>query len=373
MPPAQRHPTMVDVAERAGVSPSTVSRTLRGLSTVSPQVRVRVEQAARELNFAVSRQAASLATGKTGVVAVLTPVLNSWFMGSALDSLAPILRAAGMDLIIYVTPDMTERVDFFERLPARRNADALLVFSFDLTEEEGARLDDLEIPVIYVSQHAEGRASVYVDDAAGGRAGTQYLLNLGHRRIAFVKTVGPTGFTFSSNERLTGYRQALTEADIPLDDDLVVTASSLGDERRVVEAVGQLLSQRQPPTAIFAEQDQAAVSVLWTLRKSGIDVPGRMSVLGFDDHEIARWSDLSTIAQSPAEIGRVAGELARSLVNDSDADQGQHIVLPTRLIPRATTAPLPREETSSPYEQTLSRGGADASDATSPCHADDGS
>ncbi|SCK13363.1 transcriptional regulator, LacI family [Streptomyces sp. WMMB 322] len=354
---------MVDVAERAGVSPSTVSRTLRGLSTVSPEVRVRVEQAARELNFAVSRQAASLATGKTGVVAVLTPVLNSWFMGSALDSLAPILRAAGMDLLIYVTPDMAERADFFERLPARRNADALLVFSFDLTEEEAARLDDLEIPVIYVSQHAEGRASVYIDDVAGGRRGTQYLLNLGHRRIAFVKTVGPSGFSFSSNERLTGYRQALTEAGIPPDDDLVVTASSFGDKRRVVEAVGQLLSLRQPPTAIFAEQDQAAVSVLWTLRKSGIDVPERMSVLGFDDHEVARWSDLSTIAQSPSDIGRVAGELARSLVNDPDADRGQHIVLPTRLILRASTAPLAHEETPSP------QCGADSPDADSP-HAE---
>ncbi|MFG2832999.1 LacI family DNA-binding transcriptional regulator [Streptomyces sp. NPDC048434] len=340
MPPAQRHPTMADVAERAGVSTSTVSRTLRGLSTVSPQVRARVEQAARELNFAVSRQAASLVTGKTGVVAVLTPTLTSWFIGSAVSTLGPRLRAAGMDLLVYVTSEMSERADFFERLPARRNADALLVFCFDLTEEETARLDDLQMPVIYVSQHAEGSPSVYVDDVAGARRGTQHLLNLGHRRIAFVQSVGASGFAFSSNERLIGYQQALTEAGVPLDDDLVV-AAPVADKRSIVEAVGELLSLRDAPTAIFAEQDELAASVIWTLRKARIDVPERMSVLGFDDHPIAEWSDLTTIAQSPEDIGRAAGELARSLLNDPDADPARHIVLPTQLIPRGSTVPLP--------------------------------
>ncbi|MEU7489129.1 LacI family DNA-binding transcriptional regulator [Streptomyces sp. NPDC042319] len=339
MPPAQRHhPTLADVAQRAGVSASTVSRTMRGMSTVSPDVRARVEQAARELHFVVSRQASSLVTGRTGVVAVLAPTLNSWFIGSALSSLGPVLRAAGLELLVYVIPDLAERTDFFDRLPARRNADALLVFSFDLSEEESARLDDLGMPVVYLSQHAEGRPSVYVDDVAGARAGTRHLLGLGHRRIAFVQTTGASGFSFSSHERLLGYRQALTEAGMAPDGELVV-ATPPGDKRRTAEAVGTLLSLREPPTAIFAEQDEVAVSVLWTLRKAHIDVPGRMSVLGFDDHQMAEWSDLTTVAQSPGDIGRAAGELARDLINDPEADRTRHLVLPTRLIPRATTAP----------------------------------
>ncbi|MGW3356746.1 LacI family DNA-binding transcriptional regulator [Streptomyces bungoensis] len=345
MSPAQRHPTMADVAERAGVSPSTVSRTLRGLPTVSPEVRTRVEQAARELNFAVSRQAASLVTGRTGVVAVLVPTLNSWFMGSALSSLGPMLRAAGRELNVYVIPDMAERTAFFEQLPARRNADALLVFGFDLTEEETARLDDLGMPVIYVSQHAEGRPSVYVDDAAGALMATRHLLNLGHRRIAFAPTVGASGFSFSSRERLLGYQQALTEAGIPLDDELVVTMA-IDDKRGLVAGVGRLLSLREPPTALFAEQDELAVAVVHTLRRARIEVPERMSVIGFDDHQVAEWFDLSTVAQSPSDMGRVAGELALRLIDDSEADHSRHVVLPVELIPRATTAPLaalPRE------------------------------
>lgn len=334
---------MADVAERAGVSTSTVSRTLRGMSTVSPEVRARVEQAARELNFAVSRQAASLVTGRTGNVAVMVPTLTSWFMGSALSSLGPLLRAAGMEMNIYVIPDMAERTAFFERLPARRNADALLVFCFDLTETETARLDDLGMPVIYVSQHVDGRPSVYVDDVAGARKATQHLLNLGHRRIAFAHTVGARGFSFSSQERLLGYRQALTEAGIPLDDDLVVGAPPQ-DKRGAMEAVGQLLGLHEPPTAIFAEQDELAVSLIGVLRRTRIDVPERMSVLGFDDQPLAEWCDLSTVAQSPSDIGREAGELALALINDSDdsdTDHVRHVLLPTHLIPRETTAPPP--------------------------------
>ncbi|MFJ8076413.1 LacI family DNA-binding transcriptional regulator [Streptomyces sp. NPDC096176] len=342
MPADHRHPTMADVAERAGVSTSTVSRTLRGFATVSPEVRARVEKAARELNFAVSRQAASLVTGRTGVVAVLAPTLNSWFIGSALSALAPVLRAAGMELNVYLTPDMAERDAFFDRLPARRNADALLVFSFDLTDKESARLDDLQMPVVYVSQHVDGRPSVYVDDIAAARAGTRHLLNLGHRRIAFVQSVGASGFIFSSHERLLGYQEALTEAGVPPDDDLVVEAT-VGDKRSTAEAVGRLLSLREPPTAVFAEQDELAISVAWTLRNSHVDVPRRMSVLGFDDHQLAEWSDLSTIAQSPSDLGREAGLLTLALINDGEADMERHIVLPTLLIPRASTAP-PRSD-----------------------------
>lgn len=345
---------MADVAERAGVSASTVSRTLRGMTSVAPDVRARVEQAARELNFAVSRHAASLVTGKTGVVAVLVPTLDSWFMGKALSGLGPLLRASNLELTVYIVPDLAERGSFFERLPARRNADALLVFCFDLTDEETRRLDHLGMPVIYVSQHVEGRPSVYVDDVAGACQATRHLLNLGHRRIAFAHTVNARGFSFSSRERLLGYRQALSEAGIPFDGDLVVTTPPL-DKRGTIAAIGRLLGLREPPTAIFAEQDELAASIIWTLRHAQIEVPERISVLGFDDQQMADWIDLSTVAQPPMDMGRIAGELALKLINDPDADRTQHIILPTALIPRATTAPPPGPKREQDHRQEIRR------------------
>jgi DNA-binding LacI/PurR family transcriptional regulator len=332
---------MADVAERAGVSVSTVSRTLRGLSTVSPEARLRVEEAARELSFVISRQASGLVTGKTGAVAVLVPTLRSWFIGSALSGLGAALRGTGLDLLVYSVDDLADRAAFFDRLPARRNADALLVVSFDLTDQESARLDGLGMPVVYVSQRADGRASVYVDDVAGARHGVRHLVNLGHRRIAYVHAArGPHGFSFSSHRRFLGYREALAEVGTEVDQQLVVAVTEYG-RRGAEEAVGALLGLREPPTAVFAEIDQVAIEVMGVLRGAGLDVPGRMSVLGFDDHEMAEWMQLTTVAQPAEEIGRTAGELARALIDAPDADPARHVVLPTRLIPRASTAPLP--------------------------------
>nr|WP_306970650.1 substrate-binding domain-containing protein [Streptomyces afghaniensis] len=103
-----------------------------------------------------------------------------------------------------------------------------------------------------------------------------------------------------------------------------------------------LLSLREPPTAVFAEQDEVAVALIWNLRKTRIAVPERISVLGFDDQPLADWFDLSTVAQSPSDMGREAGELALKLIDDSGADHDRHVVLPTYVIPRATTAPVAR-------------------------------
>jgi DNA-binding LacI/PurR family transcriptional regulator len=337
----QRQATMEDVARRAGVSVSTVSRALRGLTTVSPEARLRVERAAQELAFTVSRSASSLVTGKTRRVAVLTPALATapWFLGTVLTGMAKVLREAELDLLVYVVTDRQERAEFFDRLPAKRNADALLPVSFDLTEEEHQRLDDLGMPVVFVSRHVPGRAGVYIDDVAAARQGTRHLLNLGHRRIAHLQSVCAESFHWSAHDRVLGYRQALEEAGLRYDESLVLRVEA--GPRALREAVGSLLSRPRMPTAVFAETDAMAMEVLSVLRSCGIDVPGRMSVLGFDDHPLAENLGLSTVAQSALEHGRTAAELVRSILTDPDADPGSQILLPTQLVPRATTAPPP--------------------------------
>ena len=358
MSEARPQATMADVARVAGVSVSTVSRALRGLASVSPQARSRVEHAARELSFAVSRSASSLVTGRTGRVAVLTPGVEAWFLGAAVSGVASVLRESELDLLVYCVTDMRERTEFFRRLPARRNADALLVVSFALTPEERDRLDALGMPVVYVSQHAPDRASVYVDDIAGARNGTRHLLNLGHRRIAFLQSQDDTAFAWSSRDRLVGYRRALEEAGSPYEESMVVRGHG---RRGIREAVGHLLSLPQPPTAIFAEDDQMAVEALAVLRRCGVHVPRQMSVLGFDDQNLAETLGLTTIAQPAEEIGRAAAQLATSIISDPECDPADHVVLPTRLIPRGTTAPppAPRADHPSPTAQDPYVGSAD--------------
>ncbi|AXG83025.1 LacI family transcriptional regulator [Streptomyces paludis] len=330
---------MADVAERAGVSVSTVSRTLRGLPSVSADTRDRVERAAHELSFAISRSASSLVTGRTGRIAVLGPRLESWFLGAVLAGVHTVLRETGYDLLVYSVTDLAERRAFFDRLPARRNADALLVTSFDLTPEEHAGLDALGMPVVLVSQYAPDRPSVYVDDAAGARQGVRHLVNLGHRRIAFVQPRDDTGFSWSSRARLTGYRQALEAAGIPYDDALVRRPAQ-HVRRELSGTIGAFMSLPEPPTAIFADSDEVAVQLISALRAAHLDVPGDMSVMGFDDHQLAEWLDLSTVAQPAREIGGAAARLACAIIESATGDERtRHVEFPTSVVARGSTAP----------------------------------
>ena len=331
---------MADVARRAGVSPSTVSRTLRGLSTVSAETRARVEEAADALSFAISRSASSLVTGRTGRVAVLLADMESWFLGTTLAGMAPALREAGLDLLVYSVADADERAEFFERLPARRNADALLVVSFSLSPAERERLDGLGMPLVFISQHRPGRPSVYVDDEEAALRGTRHLLNLGHRRIAYLQTTDDTGFAWSSRDRLKGHLRALSQAGLERDDTLVREVVDW-EGQGMAAAVGRLLSLEQPPTAVFAETDDMAFRLLTALRAANVPVPQRLSVLGFDDHAMAAPWDLSTLAQPVRELGRAAAELAHSVIEDPEEHGERHVVLPVELVPRGSTAPPP--------------------------------
>ena len=231
---------MEDVARLAGVSVSTVSRALRGSDLVSPETTARVRAAADELSFAISRAASSLATGKLNRVAVLVSgSLGTWFNGTLLDSVYATLHQAGQELLIYRTLDSAERDEFFATLPARRNADALIVASLELTAAQRSRLRELGMPLVYVNQRVRGAAAVSIDDAAGAAGATRHLLSLGHRRIAFVGWAHAAGTHPSSSDRLSGYRQVMTEAGIAASAQRVITASERDEGR-----VGRLRTRR---------------------------------------------------------------------------------------------------------------------------------
>ena len=332
-----RTSSMEDVAARAGVSVSTVSRALRGSPLVSDQTRQRVQAAAADLSFAVSRAASSLASGRVGRIAVLVGgALGSWFNGTMLDGMYAELRAADQDLLVYRITDLAERAAFFERLPADRNADALIVASFALTAAEHERLNALSMPIVYLNQGRPGAPSVSIDDVAGARAGTRYLLRLGHRRVAFVRGTPARGFAWSATERVNGFNAEMAAAGTGCDAQVIpVDNDPDGDA-----VVGQLLSAPDLPTAIFAESDGIALTLLPALRRVGLRVPEDISVLGFDGQEMAARFGLSTIAQPVAEMGARAADLAITLAAGTAPEQAQ-IQVQTVLVPRLTTAPPP--------------------------------
>jgi LacI family repressor for deo operon, udp, cdd, tsx, nupC, and nupG len=335
----QQHPatTMADVAHAVGVSSGTVSRALRGLPGVSDALRRRILRAAENLDYVVSPAASGLVTGRTGSVAVLVPFIARWFHAQALAAVHEVLRGAGFEIVLYHVEGTAERREFFETLPVRRRADGLVVIALSLTEREARRLDGLGMPVVGAGTRLPGDLpEAGIDDAEGAAKAVHHLANLGHERIGMIRTTDDEGVHQGvSRRRLAGFRSAMGERGLEVAPGAVVSAPWGADGG--ARAMGELLSLREPPTAVFAEADDVAVGALRTLRRSGVDVPAGMSVVGFDDSPVAELLDLTTVGQSVREQGLVAGRLLLDAVQRGRPG-GSRVRLETRLVTRGTTS-----------------------------------
>ena len=189
------------------------------------------------------------------------------------------------------------------------------------------------MPLVFVNQRLAGSVSISVDDAAGAEVATQHLVNLGHRRIAFVGYAHDPATRPSSANRLVGYRRVMAAAKVPARDQPVV---STGRQSDGADVVSQLLGRANRPTALVVESDDLAMRVLAALWRVGLRTPQDLSVVGFDDHAMAETFGLTTIAQPVAELGRQAAELALDLAA-GDAPRRRVITLPTNLVLRTTT------------------------------------
>ena len=331
---------IADVAARAGVSPATVSRSLRGLSKVSPDTRQRVLDAARDLSYVTSLQVTELTPGPRHAIAVIVPFITRWFFSTVTAGAVDFMRDRGYDVVLCHLGSAEVRDRFFERMPLARRVDGILTLSMPLTEEHTLALRALDIPLVSVGSTVPGSPSVGIDEAGAARAAVNHLLHLRHEKIGLIAgEADDPRFDFgSSAERRRGYQQALSAAGVAVDESLMASGPHGIDGG--ASAMAQLLTQPVVPTAVFAEYDELALGALWALRRAGLRVPGDMSVVGVDDHEMAAMLDLTTVAQSAGQQGQVA---ARLLLETLEAETGtalaQHVTLPTRLVLRGTTAP----------------------------------
>jgi LacI family transcriptional regulator, repressor for deo operon, udp, cdd, tsx, nupC, and nupG len=327
--------TLADIARAAGVSLTTASRALNNAYGIAPTTRQRVLEVAERLSYVASPEASRLAGGLTGRVAVVIPHLSRWFFGSMLDALDTVLRDANLDVLLYRVGDLGDRREFFERLPARRKVDAVIVVGFPVEEAERQRLELMGVQIVAAGGQTAAYPFVCIDDRRAARQAMDHLLTLGHRRIAMIEAIDPDQPVVPSG-RSAGYYEALDEAGIERDADLVVTTSWGGEEG--AEAAATLLSLKRPPTAVFAHSDEVAVGAMRTIRRAGLRVPQDISIVGIDDHPIAALTDLTTVRQPVAEQGVSAARLLLSLLrNEADVDKA--VVLPTQLVVRHTTAP----------------------------------
>ncbi len=328
-----------DVAARAGVSTATVSRALRGLPNVSTRTRERVRDAARALDYVVSPSASSLATGRTSTVGVIVPFVGRWFFGQVLSGAELELRKAGYDMLLYAVGSDESRRRFFGELPLRRRVDAVLILTLPLTEPEVASLSGLHLPTALVGATVEGFSSVRIDDIAGAAKAVNHLINLGHERIATITGAGiePARFT-APEERREGYLQAMVAAGLEVDPALTVDGqfTVAGGGR----AMAALLSTENPPTAVFAHSDEMAFGAMRMIRAVGLRCPEDISVVGFDDHEMAELLDLTTVAQPVLEQGaRAARQILAALAGEVVPE---HEIVQTHVVIRGSSAPPPK-------------------------------
>ena len=326
--------TLVDIARMAGVGVGTASRALSNAKNVAPATRARVLRVAEEHHYVVSPEASRLARGNTGRVALVVPHLSRWFFGSVVEGLDSVLRSADLDVLLYQVGDAADRQDFFDRLPARRKVDAVVVVGFQVEDLERTRLETMGVHIVAAGGQSASYPSVHIDDHVASRQAVDHLVNLGHRRIAMLEALDldQPGLT---STRSPAYFEALEEAGIEIDPTLIVTAPWGGEHGAA--SMGRLLGHKSPPTAVFAHSDEVALGAVRTLRRAGLRPGLDVSVVGIDDHPLAELCDLTTVRQRPAEQGELAGRLLLRMLEGA-TDQPS-VTVPTELVVRGSTAP----------------------------------
>jgi DNA-binding LacI/PurR family transcriptional regulator len=328
--------TIAEVAERAGVGVGTVSRVLNDDPRVADATRSHVLDVIRELEYRPSAIARSLSLGRTHTVGVLVPFLTNPSSVERLRGVVEGLRGSEYDLVLFDVERLERRDEIVARLTDRMRADALLVISLPLRDDEVERFARARVPVVLVDAAHASLPHVVVDDVAGGRLATQHLLDLGHQRIAFVGDT-PNAFAFtSSRDRRTGFEAALREAGVGSRPEYVRERPHAPGHAR--HMVAELLRLREPPTAVFAASDSQACGAIEAAYEAGLDVPGDLSVIGFDDIDAASHRGLSTIRQPLHESGARAAALLLSWLGGAELDvTGETLAL--ELVVRSTTAP----------------------------------
>jgi len=335
--PAGTPARIADVAALAGVGVATVSRVLNGRVGVRASTRERVVEAIEALNYRPSSLARGLSLQRTMVVAALLP----WFTNpSAVERVRGIVDglSSTYDLMVFDIESESRQRRAFELFDRGDRADGLLVVSTLPPEAEVDRLRAAEIPCVLIDAVHPSFPSVAVDDVAGGELATRHLVELGHRRVALIGDPPPE-FRFDwSRDRTRGYQRALAAAGIEARADYVREGTRLPHVARAIAA--ELLSLPERPTAVFAASDTQAIGVLEAARSLGIRVPAELSVIGFDDIEVAAYLGLTTVRQPLVESGRRGAQLLLDLLAGGRVAPLREL-LPLELVVRGTTGPAP--------------------------------
>ena len=332
--------TIKDVAKRAGVGIGTVSRVLNGGNSVRQSTKEKVEEAIKALEYTPNQQARRLVTGKSLTIGIIAPFFTSQSVVERLRGIESVIAASAYDLIIY-NIDHIGRLDKYTKQLSRDDiVDGLIVISRGLNTPQVDSLKNSNTKTVILDAESSELSSVSINDVAGGYNATKHLVNLGHRRIGMVADIFERDLgNDSSKDRYTGYKNALTDSGIPYNPDYVL---DIGLSRKDgYQMASKILRLPNRPTAIVAASDVLASGVIQAAREMSINIPYDLSLIGYDDIELAEFMNLTTIRQPLYDSGKQSAELLLEELGNPEQDL-KHIQLPTSVVIRGTTAVAPR-------------------------------
>jgi DNA-binding LacI/PurR family transcriptional regulator len=331
---------MADVAQHAGVSSQTVSRVSNGLTNVDDRTRDRVLESMKTLGYRPNRAARALKSGRFQTIGVIMFTLETFGNMRTLDAIA--MEAARADYSVTLIPIVDRTLGgvsgTYNRLSEQAVDGVVIIFEAHL-------LDDAEftlppgLPVVVIDSNAGSEYTVVdTDQAQGARLATEHLLALGHRQVWHI--AGPAD-SFSAAHRVESWQNTLREAGITPPEVLHGDWTTESGYRH-----GLMLGRRDDVTAIFAANDQMALGAMRALHELGRNIPGDVSVVGFDDMEEAHsfWPPLTTVHQDFTAVGRLSLQKLLHKVSNADT-KNDRTTVPTRLIVRSSTG-APRASSS---------------------------
>jgi len=326
-------PSISDVAAKAGVAPITVSRVVNNSGYVNAETRARVEAAIAELQYIPNKLAQSLRFKKTNLLALIVSDITNPFWTTLTRGVEDAAVRHNYNVILCNTDENPDKQRNYVRLLLERQVDGLLLVPAFSNPEIVMEIKSQNVPLVMIDRRIP---ETYIDVIRGNSMDgayqlTNYLIQLGHRRIAIV--TGPEVVS-TSTERVLGYKRALQEAGIPIDPSMIIYGEY--NQASGTRMTRQILKMPQRPTAIFAGNNFIAIGVLKGLQEAGLSVPEQVSVVGFDDLPLTLLIEpFLTVAAIPAyEMGYRAAELLLRQIMGEEEAGNRDIILPTELIIR---------------------------------------
>ncbi|MDF1569781.1 MAG: LacI family DNA-binding transcriptional regulator [Spirochaetaceae bacterium] len=331
-------PTIRDIAAKAQVSVSTVSRVLNGKPDVRSETQKQILDVIEELGFSPSSVARGLVLKRSNVIGFVVPDITNPSFPELARGIVAQAKTYGFSVMFSDTNHDNKVEKDVVRLMRSKQVDGIIL-SFDLAnKDELERLKSERVPVVQIYRKSAKStiSTIAIDNESSGYKAASYLAGLGHRRIAHISTGMQTQ---SGHERWTGYQAALRDAGIEFDEDLVVVSDN--NAAAGSSAMKKLLNLPVPPTAVFACHDMMAIGAYEAIREAGLEIPKDISVVGHDNLEISRlvWPRLTTIDTHKGQLGRAGVDLLMEEIKAGKA-LNKEVVFSTDLIIRDSAMAL---------------------------------